>query len=325
MKDTPLVSLILISYKHKKYISDCMQSVLDQSYSNMEILYLDDASMDGTFEKASDYKERLLRKYERVEFIANSQNSGLVKNLNKLVKISQGKYVKFLAADDFMLSCGIEKLVDYMESHPEDDMVFSNGIVGDENTHYPLINEDSYSSIYSSIPLSGNKLFDALYQEDFISAPSVMIRKNVYERVGLYDESIGIEDWDFFLRLAKEGSIGYLDAPTVMYRMLIDSLSHSAMPQRRINMKKSELQILEKNKDFARNAKIRLKRSLNEALDDAFHIDDKDYLSYLYLFAKRNTVQISLGNKMKCILYQLGIIRLLDKSISINGSENEGV
>ena len=324
MKDIPLVSFILISYKHKKYISDCMQSILDQSYSNMEILYLDDASMDGTFEKASDYKERLLRKYERVKFITNSQNSGLVKNLNKLVEMSHGKYVKFLAADDFMLNCGIEKLVDFMESHPEHDMVFSNGIVGDENTHYPLINTDGYSSIYSSIPLSGKKLFDSLYQEDFISAPSVMIRRNVYEKVGLYDESIGIEDWDFFLRLAKEGSIGYLNAPTVMYRMLFDSLSHSAIPHRRINMKKSELQILEKHKDFAQNAQIRLERSLNEALSDAFHSDDKDYLSYLYLFAKRNTVQIMLKNRMKCILYQLGIIRLLDKRFQIKEPENEG-
>lgn len=313
MKDTPLVSFIIISYKHKKYISDCMQSILDQSYGNMEILYLDDASMDGTFDNASAYKEWLLSKYERVEFIANFQNSGLVKNLNKLVEMSHGKYVKFLAADDFMLNCGIEKLVDFMESHPEDDMVFSNGIMGDENTHYPLVNADSYSSIYSSIPLSGKKLFDSLYQEDFISAPGVMIRKNVYEKIGLYDESIGIEDWDFFLRIAKEGRIGYLNEPTVIYRTLSSSLSHSAAPQRRVNMKKSELRILEKHKDFAKNAGERMNRSLNEALRDAFHIDDKEYLAYLYLYAKRNKLQIDLRNRLKGILYHAGVIRLLDR------------
>ena len=313
MKVTPLVSFIIISYKHEKYIADCLESVLGQTYSNMEILYIDDASHDGTFEKAYVYQERLLRKYKRVEFIENALNIGLIKNLNKLVGMCRGKYVKFLAADDFMIDSGIEKMVDFMECHPENDMLFSNGIVGDENIHYPLLRIDCYSSIYSSIPLSGEKLFDPLYQEDFISAPSVMIRKSAYERVGLYDESIGIEDWDFFLRLAQKGSIGYLNAPTVMYRMLSDSLSHSAAPQRRINMKKSELQILEKYKSFAQNAEIKLKNSLNDALSDAFHIDDKGYLTYLYLYAERNTIRISMKNRIKLILYQLEIIRWLDK------------
>ena len=62
MQDTPLVSFIVISYKHEKYIADCLESILAQTYGNMEILYLDDASGDGTFDRACTYRQRFEEK-----------------------------------------------------------------------------------------------------------------------------------------------------------------------------------------------------------------------------------------------------------------------
>lgn len=313
MLDTPLVSFIIISYKHVNYIADCLESILDQSYSNMEILYLDDASGDGTFQKACDYRRKLEEKYSRVIFIENSRNKGLISNLNLLIQMCRGKYVKFLAADDFMLGNGIEKMVNTLEKYQEYDMIYSNGIIGDENTHYPYtgsVNKDRL--IYKQTSLSGANLFPALYEKDFISAPGVMTRKVVYDKVGLYDQTIGVEDWDYYLRIAKDGVIGYLHTPTVIYRILSSSLSHSPDPNRRINMRKSELRILEKHREGVKNADVRMQISLNEAIQDAFHIDDQEYLSYLYSYAKRNALGISFRNRMKSVLYKLGIIRYME-------------
>lgn len=322
MIERPLVSFILISYKHERFIRDCMKSLVAQTYSNMEILYLDDASQDGTFQKASEYKEILAEKYQNVVFIENSRNCGLVHNLNRLVQLSQGKYVKFLAADDFMLDDGIEKMVCFLENHPECDMVYTNGITGEEQTHYPIENIQTYIPIYREIPPSGNSLLDLLYENDFISAPGVMIRHTVYDKLGLYDENIGVEDWDYFLRIAKNGNIGYLAEPTVMYRVLPSSLSHSSLPNRRMNMKKSELMILEKYKDNATNASSRMGHAFNEALSDAFHIDNKEYLSYLYLYARRNNIRITLHNWFKRVLYNTGIIKVFEKWSNGNGGIN---
>ena len=315
MAPSPLVSFIIISYKHSDFIADCIKSILAQTYSNIEILYLDDASGDGTFENALTYKSALEKKYEKVTFIQNRENCGLVKSLNHLVRMCRGKYVKFLAADDFMLESGIEKSVAFMEVHKEYDMMHSNIIQGNENTHYPLpvdVTEKLLSETYVSTIGTKDKIFDLLYEKDFIAAPSVMMRREVYDRLGLYDEGIGIEDWEYYLRVAKDGNIGYLDDYTVMYRFLSSSLSHSASPQRRMNMKKSELQILEKYKDYAKNSYTRMEKSLNEALQDAFHIADKEYLIYLYDYAKRNSLVISMRNRIKRILYKLGAVKIVD-------------
>lgn len=308
----PLVSLIVTSYKHADYIDDCIKSILAQTYFNMEILYLDDASGDGTFEKAQSYKEALEKKYEKVTYILNKKNNGVIKNLNRLVRMSRGKYVKFLAADDFMLFDGIEKLVSFMENHTEYDMAYSNGLLGTEETHFPM-RSNVETQIYEAIPPSGGDLFDLLYEKDFISAPTVIIKRSIYDRVGLYDEDIGIEDWDYFLRVAKEGIIGYLAQSTMMYRIVDSSMSHSAAPSKRINMKRSELQILEKHKGYASQAAERMKRSLDEALQDAYHIDDANYIAYLYAYAKRNHITISTRNRLKGILYRLGIIRWIEQ------------
>lgn len=312
MVDGPLVSFVLISYKHKDFIGDCIESILAQTYTNMEILFLDDASGDGTFQKAESYREKLEEKYDRVEFVENSQNHGLVKNLNRLVQMCKGKYVKFLAADDFMLLDGIEKMVEFMEKNPEHDMIYSNGISGNENRHFPPDNVVGSELLYQKEQQSGDNIFQFLYKGDFICAPTVMLRRTVYERIGLYDESIGVEDWDYFLRIAKSGSIGYLHEPTVMYRMLFSSMSHSSEAASRKNMKKSTLQILEKHKKEAENADLFIGANLNDALQDAFHIDDREYIRWLYLYADRNGVKVSLKNRIKHIVYKLGIIRILD-------------
>lgn len=308
-----LVSCFIISYRHKEFISDCFESILAQTYPNIEILYLDDASGDGTFEKACEYKERFLEKFSNVVFIENRINEGVVKNLNNLIRLSKGEYIKFLAADDFLLSDGIEKLVDFMDEYPQHDMVYSNGIKGNEDLHFPIKNEKEYQYIYREIQPSGTTLFDLLYDKDFISAPGVMLRKKIYDEIGLYDERIGIEDWDCFLRIAVAGgSIGYCQGVTVMYRVLDNSLSHSSDLFRRINMKKSELMILEKYKDMAPKSKEKMESSVNEALSDAFHISDNEYIAYLYSYARINKLKISIRNLFKHVLYKFKIVKLFD-------------
>lgn len=311
MMDTPLVSLMVISYNHRDYIDDCMKSILGQSYGNIEILYLDDASVDETFQKASYYRKQLESKYERVEFIENPRNDGLVRNLNRLVRMSRGKYVKTIAADDFILSDGIEQMTEFMERYPEHDMMYANGLSGNETTHFPIDHRKDYDLLYQTEQISGADIFERLYRNYSICAASIMIRKSVYEKIGLYDEELGVEDFDLSLRIARQGSIGYLHEPTVMYRMLTTSMSHSADVRSRKNMKKSTLQILEKHKDAVANADELLCTNLNDALRDAFHIDDKEYIRWLYKYADRNDAKISLRNRVKHLAYRLGMIETL--------------
>ena len=311
MKNKPSVSFIVISYQHEKYIADCLESIVRQTFTDIEFLYLDDASKDRTFQIASAYREKLESRFRRVVYIENNENEGLVKNLNRLIPLCEGKYVKFLAADDFMIGDGIEKSVDFLNAHNEYDMIYSNVVYGNENTHFPF----DLSEETETVPIAltaGRSMFELLYEHDFIAAPGVMVKRNVYDRLGLYDEKIGIEDWDFYLRIAREGQIGYLNAYTAVYRILDSSLSHSSLPQRRMNMQKSRLQILEKYRNDILNPDERIERELNDALRDAFHIRSREYLKYLRDYVKRNQVKVHSGNRIRYIMYIMGMIRIGD-------------
>lgn len=313
MKETNLVSFIMISYNHASYLKDCMESVLNQTYENMEILYLDDASSDNSFEEAERYKERLQTKYKRVDFFQNRENQGIVKNLNSLIPLCQGEYVKILAADDFMLKNGIRDMVDCLNENSSLKMVYTNGVYGDENIHFAdgILNKQ-LKQFYCETPPFGNDLFIRLYESDFIMAPAVMLRRDIYNEIGLYDEQFAAEDWDCFIRVALHGKIGYLNKCTVMYRYLSTSLSHSAAPKRRIGMKKNELLILEKYKDkVPGHGRDRMEKSYNEAVSDACHIANSEYMKFLRDYEKRNQLCMSRRNRAKLFLYRMGIFKLL--------------
>lgn len=312
MRGYPLVSLIIISYNHQKYISDCMRSLLSLTYPNMELLYLDDCSSDGSYETANQYLEALQHKYATVRFAGNRENKGLINNLNRLVPESSGKYVKTLAADDFLTEDSIELMVHYMEQHPECDLLYTNGIYGDDSIHFPIKDGNAFTKLYHGAQLEGEGLFEELYRKDFIAAPTVMVRGDVYNRYGLYDERIGIEDWDHFLRIAENGRMGYLDEITVMYRFTENSLSHSASPARRINMQKSTLLIREKYKEKVQGSQILIENSYNEAYQDAVHIGDKEYFMFLHDYAVRNHVRISWKNRMRYLLYKMHVFQILE-------------
>lgn len=311
MNNLPLVSLIIISYNQKDYIEDCMQSLLQLTYPNLELLYLDDCSPDGSFAQACRYEEQIRQKYEKVSFVGNKENRGLIRNLNLLVEQSRGKYVKFMAADDFLLEDSISKMVEFMEKNEVHDMIYSNGFYGDENVHYPL-NEKELSKLYDGMQPSGVNLFEQLYERDFITAPTVMIKREVYERLGVYDSNLGIEDWDYFLRIARQGSIGYLDDVTVMYRFTNDSLSHSDNPLRRINMQKSGLLIQEKYQKLAKNSKSIMTQSYNDAYQDALHIDNAEYFIFLKEYKKRNNIKTKPMNQIRYLLYKLHVFQMLE-------------
>ena len=312
MINFPLVSVIVISYNQKPYIDDCMQGLLNLSYPNIELLYLDDCSPDGSFDKACQYEESIRKKFERVSFIGNTVNQGLIKNLNSLVMQCHGKYVKFIAADDFLLSESIDQMVAFMELNSEYDLIYSNAWYGDAETHF-LFDTSKLSPIYTELQPNGRYLFEQLYRNDFIAAPTVMVKRELYERVGLYDPNLEIEDWDFFLRVARQGSIGYLDEETVVYRYTEGSLSHSDHPLRRINMQRSGLLIQEKYKELVSDSREIMTKSYNEAYQDALHINNAEYFKFLDEFSRREQLHLSLKNKLRTLLYKLRIFEMMEK------------
>ena len=108
MQNFPLVSVICLSYNHEAYVVEALNSVLNQTYPNIELLIADDCSND----KSVTIIQNWLKHHPKVHFIANEENIGNTKTFNKLAKIAKGDYIIDLAADDLLLPNGIQIQVD---------------------------------------------------------------------------------------------------------------------------------------------------------------------------------------------------------------------
>ena len=129
----PLVSIIIPSYNHSKYISHALCSVDQVNYENIEVLIVDDGSIDSSCEKITTWLSETKIDDSRITFITR-ENKGVIRTLNQLIDLSKGKYIFILASDDMLVSDSIGLLVDYCENNCNSKSVlYSNLIFIDED------------------------------------------------------------------------------------------------------------------------------------------------------------------------------------------------
>lgn len=130
MVKQPLVTIGITNYNGKKYLSKCIDSFINQTYPNIEILLIDDCSTDGSDKIIKAYEE----KYDNIHAIYHSVNSGgASKGIQEIINNVNGKYFQWIACDDFVESDAIYKFVDYLERNQKKDYVFSDFNIVDEN------------------------------------------------------------------------------------------------------------------------------------------------------------------------------------------------
>ncbi len=202
------VSVLIPCYNHQEFVSQTINSVMNQTFDDFELIVIDDGSKDNSVSII-----RNLQKEFKFKFISRP-NKGLVPTVNELIGLSSGDYYTIFASDDVMLPNRLERQVSFLDSNPGFAMCHSGCEWIDEKGEFIKtdckINPTGY-------------VFPELLKGDFIIAPSVMIRKSVLEDVGKYDESLQIEDYDMFLRIAHKYPIGYLNEVLVQYRQHPDN------------------------------------------------------------------------------------------------------
>ena len=218
----PLVSVVMTVYNYENFVKDSIQSILAQSFSDFEFIIVDDASTDETAEVVKSFKD------QRIRYIRNSSNIGQTKSLNKAIRIAQGKYIARLDADDMAFPERLKLQVKFMERN------LQVGVVGtwlqsvDENKI--LIRE----SRYPLLPDLPRLLLLNLLNWPCLTHPSVMIRRAVFDKIGLYDESYYIsQDYDLWLRIARHYPIRNIPRILLVYREHRGSLSRSKQEKTR--------------------------------------------------------------------------------------------
>ncbi len=247
----PLVSIIIPCYNHEKFLPDCLESILKQTYENIELLICDDCSPDASWDVIMEYAPRLKARFSRIELLQNLTNYGVTKNVNRMLCMAKGEFVKIIASDDAMTPSAIGEMTAFLLNNTQIDVVVSNGVKVSEEQHYPGF--DAVERLYPSPPdFHGRDFFLRVARCNPISAPAAMVRMSVYNTYGLYDENVKVEDYEFWLRILHHGNahFAFLDSDLLYYRISANSMTslsaNAGLAQRRRRIHDSELGTLQK-------------------------------------------------------------------------------
>tara|TARA_B100000575_G_scaffold162149_1_gene129564 strand:+ start:2119 stop:2823 length:705 start_codon:yes stop_codon:yes gene_type:complete len=177
-----LISIIMSSYNSEKTIKKSILSILNQDYKNIEFLIVDDCSTD----KSLSIMKKLAKNDKRIKIIENKKNIGLTKSLNKLLRISKGKYIARQDADDVSFPHRLSTQVNFLKK-TNSEIITSRAVIKDKWVKIPR-----YSHLFPT------KLV-IKYKNPFIHG-TLFVNKNVFEEVGGYDENFYFaQDYKFYL------------------------------------------------------------------------------------------------------------------------------
>ncbi|GAB3782022.1 hypothetical protein GCM10028818_37030 [Spirosoma horti] len=218
----PWVSVICTSFNQQAYVEQALQSVIGQDYPNVELIVIDNGSTDGSAERIFNF----IQHHPAIQFVRNPVNTGLNRAFNQGLALAGGRYIIDLSADDVLLPSRIRKQVALFEELAGPYVVvFSNAAYIDPagrnlGTHYAV---DANGRSLASVP-SGN-VFRPILESYFICTPTMMMRRDVLNELGGYDETLAYEDFDFWVRSARIYQYAYLDDVLTLKRQCPDSLS----------------------------------------------------------------------------------------------------
>jgi len=193
-RNTKVVSVILPVYNGSKTVKRAVESILSQTFKDFEFLIINDGSKDDTPEILDSFDDNRIR-------ILHQKNSGLVFSLNRGVKTSQGRYIARMDADDIALPDRLQKQVDFMEKNP------SVAVLG---TAVSVVYDNGAERIRRRPPDTASIIKNIVRICPFTHS-SVMIRKEIFDKVGMYDSSkdgskqLLVEDYDLWVRILVAG------------------------------------------------------------------------------------------------------------------------
>nr|WP_239565983.1 glycosyltransferase [Paenibacillus sacheonensis] len=292
-----MVSVIMTTYNEKlEWIEESLNSLLAQSYRNIEIIIVVDRPDDANIiALLHNYQ----RNYPHITVIVNEKNIGLARSLNKAFKFSSGVFLARMDADDISKPTRIEKQIQTLYEHPEIQLVSSNCEYIDENGE--IIGQQNIGS------KSEDQIRRGLKYINFLIHPSWLMRREVYEQLNGYREFECSQDYDFLLRMISHNfKIALSEQRLIKYRQRRNSLSSSRGFKQYLISKYIKKLHLEREKTGNDSFSL---ESLNLYLaGNQISVNDETFNNSLYKF-------IALRDASSKILKVKGILRCLFFSV----------
>jgi len=209
----PIVSVIIPIYNRAHVLARAIQSVLDQTYQDFEIIVVDDGSTDNTEEIVKSFND------PRIRYIRHEENKGAAAARNTGIKAAKGEFIAFQDSDDKWLPEKLEKQMKVFENAPAKVGVVYTGFWRIEN------NKKIYIPFSWLTQKEGN-IHKELLKENFIGTPAALVRKECFEKAGMFDEKLPrLQDWELVIRLSKYYNFKCIDEPLLISYYTLDSIS----------------------------------------------------------------------------------------------------
>ncbi|GAA5218534.1 glycosyltransferase family 2 protein [Corallincola platygyrae] len=210
-----LVSVIIPAYNRDSYIAHTVDSVLNQTLTDLELIVVDDGSSDDTRAILDAYQDERLTVLEHPGRV----NKGQAAAINVGLRHASGEYLAILDSDDYWAPEKLETLVGYLQQHQDIGLVYSNGFAVDPENKpiYPIYREG-----HQELNEPSRVLIDCY----FLLPNNAVLRRDIMTQVGEFDESLrAAQDHDMAIRVAEVTKMAYLDLPLFFYRRHPDSIS----------------------------------------------------------------------------------------------------
>lgn len=232
------ISVVIPTYNREKYICQAIESVLQQTVKNIEIIVVDDGSTDNTNEKLKEYKEKIRYIYTEHKGPAHARNVGM--------RIAKGDYISFLDSDDLYYPYKTELQSKFLDNFQDIALVYTEFSAFDDYGYWDEFHLKNFHKVYKKGSLEYNDIFsetitikeaglvcdpypqrkifmgyifDNYFNHLLVCTPSVMFRKSIIEKVGLQNENYWLfEEYDFVLRICKYYKVAFIDIPAYKYR-----------------------------------------------------------------------------------------------------------
>lgn len=295
MCGNPRVTVIAACYNHERFVEECLDSICAQNYPNLQLIITDDASTDGSVQVIDRWIEAT---GTTAEFICHRVNVGFPATLNEARLRVAGEFLTVIAADDLMepgrLAAQVPKMV---AAQPSVAAIYSDAWIIDE------------TGMRTGATISGNRwtlegapegnIFPELVRLNFIPAPSVLMRRSCLDSVGRYDESLIFEDWDIWLRLARQYQFCFAEEIGVCYRIVESSMYRT----RRRELAVAKIRMLKKWIQDPLYGELAMGR-LRQEIHHLYDLDRKESLPYLLEFC---SLQPGLSSRARYLLARLGM------------------
>ncbi|MBV6623678.1 MAG: glycosyltransferase [Rivularia sp. (in: Bacteria)] len=261
----PIISVVVPAYNSQSTILETINSVLEQTFSDFELIVINDGSTDKTLEILATVKDARLKVY-------SYPNGGLPAARNRGIARASGEFISFIDADDLWTPDKLELQLQALQKSPSAGVAYSWTICMGNNgeSFHPGVSESYQGNVYQYL-LIGNFI---------ASGSNVLLRQQAIESVGYFDESLkSSEDWDYWLRLAPKWDFVVVPKPQIIYR-----LSSGAMS--------SKLDVMEKYQTIV------LEKAFASAPPQLHNLENRGF-AYIYLFMTR--LYLSRANNAKVL------------------------